>query len=103
MGSSGSTAENPLPTARLTSDVVTISSQVRQPTSLPGPPLSTAETPTSQHANAYSALLESNQNNRPMPTFPEGHIAQLVAMGFPRERVIQVLEATVVQAANLLS
>jgi len=100
-----STAENPLPTARLTSEAVTISSQVRQPTSLPAPPISTAETPAPQHANPYSALLESNQNNRPMPTFPEGHIAQLVAMGFPRQRVIQVLEATggnVVQAANLL-
>jgi len=98
-----STAENPLPTARLASEAVTISSQ--QPTSLPAPPISTAETPAPQHANPYSALLESNQNNRPMPTFPEGHIAQLVAMGFPRQRVIQVLEATggnVVQAANLL-
>jgi len=105
-----STAENPLPTARLTSDAVTITNQSRQPPSLPAPPLSTAETPAPQHANPYSALLESiaqqtNQSNRPMPTFPENHIAQLVAMGFSRQRVIQVLEATggnVVQAANLL-
>jgi len=100
-----STAENPLPTARLTSEAVNISNQTRQQPSLPAPPLSTAETPAPQHANPYSALLESNQNNRPMPTFPEDHIAQLVAMGFPRLRVIQVLEATggnVVQAANLL-
>jgi DNA damage-inducible protein 1 len=105
MQSVSSTAENPLPTARLVSVPDAISSNPRQLPSLPPPPLSTAETPVPQHANPSSALLESNQSNRPMPTFPENHIAQLVAMGFTRQRVIQILEATggnVVQAANLL-